>query len=101
MKWTLMIRIGMVVVLSCLLLAPGVSPADDVILDPGYISGTVSLGTYTIDSVYVNAMGNGFTNYIYAPGTTYQLTVQGGTWNYDVTAYARVQSPALLSLIPS
>ena len=93
MKWTLMIRIGMVVVLSCLLLAPGVSPADDVILDPGYISGTVSLGTYTIDSVYVNAMGNGFTNYIYAPGTTYQLTVQGGTWNYDVTAYARVQSP--------
>jgi cysteine-rich repeat protein len=59
--------------------------ADDVILNPGNITGTVTIGNETISRIYVTASGGGFsaTSNIYN-NNNYSLIVEGGNWTYNV-----------------
>lgn len=65
---------------------------DDAILYPGYIKGNVTVGNLNIENTHISASGN---NYHYASKTTqgsnYSLTVQGGDWNYSVSARAFIR----------
>ena len=61
----------------------------DVILHPGYINGTLSVGSETVTGGYVSASDttNTYAAYGSAPNGVYSLTVEGG-YTYDVYATA-------------
>lgn len=82
------------------LLAPAGADAQDVIVDPGYITGTVTttLQEHSVYSLSVSASGGGNSASKNVNGNTYDLTVQGadpsvpgGDFDYSVstTAYVR------------
>ena len=75
---------------ACILLLPVVAVAD-VVLYPGYIQGTVTVGDFNIYSTHISASGGGYSSSKDTPGDTYSLTVQGGDWEYnvDTRAYMR------------
>lgn len=86
------VRLLVLVILS-MLTNLSLAIAGDVSLDPGYIAGQVRMGnadaTFNTASISTNATGGGYT----ASKTTYnnsnyQLTVQGGEWNYSFNASA-------------
>lgn len=67
--------------------------AGDVSLDPGYVSGQVRMGnaeaTFNTTSISTNATGGGYTaSKSTGNSSTYQLTVQGGDWNYAFSSSA-------------
>src|SRR5512134_4234 len=67
--------------------------AGDVSLDPGYIVGQVRTGnadaTFNTTSISTNASGGGYTaSKSTSNNSNYQLTVQGGDWNYAFTSSA-------------
>lgn len=67
--------------------------AGDVSLDPGYITGQVRMGnadaTFNTTGISTNASGGGYTaSKSTSNNSNYQMTVQGGDWNYNVTASA-------------
>ncbi len=64
--------------------------AEDVSLDPAYLVGQVQMGnadaSFTTKSISLNAVGGGYTAYkSTSNSSTYQMTVQGGPWNYAVS----------------
>jgi len=77
---------------TCLIL-PGVAPAD-VVLPPGYITGTVTVGDYTVNSLSINAYGGGYSSSKSVNGNNYSLTVFAGDWDYGVNMYAYFQDPS-------
>lgn len=62
-----------------------------IVLHPGYVTGTVTIGDYNVYSVNINANGSGYRASKSVAGDTYTLTVEGGDWDYSVgaTAYVR------------
>lgn len=67
--------------------------AGDVSLDPGYVVGQVSMGNadaaFITKSISTNASGGGYTaSKTTSNSSNYQLTVQGGDWNYNFTSSA-------------
>jgi len=67
--------------------------AGDVSLDPAYITGQVRMGnsdaTFNTTGISTNASGGGYTaSKTTSNNSNYQLTVQGGDWNYAFTSSA-------------
>ena len=89
-------------VLLVTLLAPiSRAAADSVNLDPGYISGQVNMSGFTPTSISTNADGgaSGYSSSKYTYNSSnYQMTVQGGDWNYLVTASAGLTGPSVSSI---
>ncbi|MBI1921292.1 MAG: hypothetical protein HYS23_09465 [Geobacter sp.] len=87
MKWNRMQYISLVFLLFAMLGFPIYSGATDVTLNPGFIAGTVKIGDFKVNSIYVSAAGGGYRSSKNVYGSSnYSLTVQGGDWNYDVYA---------------
>ena len=63
----------------------------DIILYPGYISGTVTVGNFNVYSANVSAYGGGYSSSKSVTGNTYTLTVQGGDWDYTVNASTQLR----------
>jgi len=84
-------RIKSVLLAVAMLLFPATGAvAEDVSLDPAYLVGQVQMGnadaSFTTKSISLNAVGGGYTAYkSTSNSSTYQMTVQGGPWNYAVS----------------
>ncbi|MEN8166418.1 MAG: hypothetical protein ABFR65_02950 [Pseudomonadota bacterium] len=77
---------------ASILLLPVVAVAD-VVLYPGYIQGTVTVGDFNVYNTSVSASGGGYSSSKSTAGNTYSLTVQGGDdWEYYVNTTAYVRS---------
>ena len=69
----------------------------DIVLYPGYISGTFSIGEYNVYSANISASGGSYasTKSISDDAASlsipYTLTVQGGDWDYNVNASANMR----------
>ena len=85
---------SLLVIVTALMAVPlNIATAADVSLDPGYLVGQATMGnadaTFTTTSISTNASGGGYTAAKTTPNSSnYQLTVQGGDWNYNVGASA-------------
>ncbi|MDJ0805269.1 MAG: hypothetical protein QNJ78_00395 [Gammaproteobacteria bacterium] len=75
---------------ASILLLP-VAAVADVVLYPGYIQGTVTVGDFNVYSTHVSASGGGYSSSKSTSGNTYTLTVQGGPWEYNVNARAYIR----------
>lgn len=77
---------------------PATASAEDVILNPGYVTGQASVGTegYKVRNLSLNASGGGYsasksvwqTNAEPIVPIEYSMTVQGGDWITELTATA-------------
>ena len=56
----------------------------DVVLDPGYITGTVIVGDLTPYNTYVSASGNGYSSSKSSSGGNYSLTVALARIGYKI-----------------
>ena len=85
-----MLKMAHLLKVASILLLPVVAAAD-VVLYPGYIQGTVTVGDFNVYSTHISASGGGYSSSKDTPGDTYSLTVQGGPWEYnvDMRAYLR------------
>ena len=74
-----------------LALSASLAQAEDVVLVPGYISGSVIINGVTTDSIYVQAYSGSENAYVNSNTSDYNLTVNvpdGGSLEYTVYAYA-------------
>lgn len=76
---------------ACILLLPVVAVAD-VVLYPGYIEGTATVGDFNVYNTQVSANGGGYSSSKSTDGNAYTLTVQGGDWEYTVNTTAYIRS---------
>ncbi len=81
-----------ILALLVLLVFAGASGAAEVVLHPGYITGTVSNNTegYTARNISLSSSGGGFSATKSVPGADYSLTVQAGEWEHTVNASATI-----------
>lgn len=79
-----------IAVYLCLVILLSITPvyAEDVILHPGNITGTVTVGSEPINYMYASASGGGYSASTNSYTNNYTLTVEGGSWNYTVSASA-------------
>ncbi len=84
-----------IVSLLVLLVFTSAAGAAEVVLHPGYITGTVSTNTegYATRNITLSSSGGGFSANSTASGDDYSLTVQAGDWDHTVDASA-VISPS-------
>ena len=88
----------LVAIILCIGMWTETTLAEDVILNPGYVTGQVSVGTegYKVRNLSLNASGGGYSA---SKGVSqdyreplvpldYSLTVQGGDWDTQVSATA-------------
>lgn len=74
----------------CLAILLSITPvyAEDVILHPGNITGTVTVGSEPINYIYASAYGGSYSASTNSYTNNYALIVEGGSWTYTVSASA-------------
>ena len=94
MKFSFIAVKSLLLLVIALATAPlNLATAGDVSLDPGYVVGQVTMGNadaaFITKSISTNASGGGYTaSKTTSNSSNYQLTVQGGDWNYNFTSSA-------------
>ena len=91
MKWHKATLQLFVAIMLLVLAFPALSPAEDVIIYPGYISGQINTGSAAdavVRNISVSASGGGYSASKSVTGNAYTLTMQGGTWNDTVNVSA-------------
>jgi len=63
----------------------------DIVLHPGYLTGSFTIGNYNVHSANVSASGDGYSASKSITGDSYTLTVEGGDWDYAVNANAFIR----------